>query len=406
MVDRTTGARGAVRSGRSGRTGRPGGRGGSGEDSEELTASESTGVGAGSGSGASADVGAGTRDGVANGAAEGGRSRNGRPTLEEVANRAGVSRSTVSRVINGEPYVSESVRGRVASVISRLGYVPNPAARSLVTQRTGAVMLVFQEPDSRVFDDPYFAGIVRSVSQRLTELDRQLVLAMVQSDADHGRVERYLVGGHVDGALLVSLHGADPLPATLARLGVPTVLNGRTQDADHGLPCVDVDSRTGAILATRHLIERGRTTIATIAGPQDMCAGVDRLAGYRGAMGRRYRRSLVAYGEFTRQSGARAMAELLERTPDLDAVFAASDRMAEGALRTLARAGRRVPEDVAVVGFDDIDSAAYLDPPLTTIRQPVERVGAEMVRLLTNAIEGEPAASTVLPVELVVRDSS
>ena len=335
-----------------------------------------------------------------------GGGHNGRPTLEQVAATARVSRSTVSRVVNGEPYVSEAVRDRVNQAIDRLGYLPNPAARTLVTQRSGSVALVFPEPDTRVFTDPFFAGIVRGVSQRLAGVAMQLVLVMLQNEADHARLERYVAAGHVDGVLLVSLHSGDPLPRALVSRGIPAVLNGRPHDGEHDLPYVDVDSRQGAMIATRHLAAQGRTTIATIAGPQDMCAGIDRLAGYRSALGRRYRRSLVAVGDFTRASGARAMASLLDGAPDLDAVFVASDLMAEGALSALRRAGRRVPDDVAVVGFDDSDAAPYVDPPLTTIRQPVPRIGQEMVRLLLAAMNGEPASSTVLPVELVVRGSA
>ncbi|HEY9389042.1 MAG TPA: LacI family DNA-binding transcriptional regulator [Mycobacteriales bacterium] len=335
-----------------------------------------------------------------------GGGHNGRPTLEQVAATARVSRSTVSRVVNGEPYVSEAVRDRVNQAIDRLGYLPNPAARTLVTQRSGSVALVFPEPDTRVFTDPFFAGIVRGVSQRLAGVAMQLVLVMLQNEADHARLERYVAAGHVDGVLLVSLHSGDPLPRALVSRGIPAVLNGRPHDGEHDLPYVDVDSQQGAVIATRHLAAQGRTTIATIAGPQDMCAGIDRLAGYRSALGRRYRRSLVAVGDFTRASGARAMASLLDGAPDLDAVFVASDLMAEGALSALRRAGRRVPDDVAVVGFDDSDAAPYIDPPLTTIRQPVPRIGQEMVRLLLAAMNGEPASSTVLPVELVVRGSA
>jgi DNA-binding LacI/PurR family transcriptional regulator len=335
-----------------------------------------------------------------------GGGHNGRPTLEQVAATARVSRSTVSRVVNGEPYVSEAVRDRVNQANERLGYLPNPAARTLVTQRSGSVALVFPEPDTRVFTDPFFAGIVRGVSQRLAGAAMQLVLVMLQSEADHTRLERYVTAGHVDGVLLVSLHSGDPLPRALASRGIPAVLNGRPHDGEHDLPYVDVDSRQGAITATRHLAAQGRATIATIAGPQDMCAGIDRLAGYRSALGRRYRRSLVAVGDFTRASGARAMTSLLDGAPDLDAVFVASDLMAEGALSALRRSGRRVPDDVAVVGFDDSDAAPYIDPPLTTIHQPVPRIGQEMVRLLLAAMNGEPASSTVLPVELVVRDSA
>jgi DNA-binding LacI/PurR family transcriptional regulator len=335
--------------------------------------------------------------------------RRPRPTLEEVAAYAQVSRATVSRVINGSPRVSPEARAAVERAVERLGYVANSAARSLVTQRTDSVALVVSEPDVRVFAEPFFGGVVRGASQELTAAGKQLVLIMAQGDGDRARVERYVGGGHVDAVLLLSLHGADPLPAALARAGVPTVIGGRPLSGTE-LPYVDVDNRGGARDAVTYLLEQGRTQIATITGPQDMGVGVDRLAGYRDALGtRRYRRSLIAYGTFGQRSGEQAMAELLERVPRLDAVFAASDLMAVGALRALRRAGRRVPEDVAVVGFDDLDLATMTEPALTTVRQPTVEMGRQMASLVLS-LAGRPhaprARGLILPTELVTRQSA
>jgi DNA-binding LacI/PurR family transcriptional regulator len=335
--------------------------------------------------------------------------RRPRPTLEEVAAYAQVSRATVSRVINGSPRVSPEARVAVERAVQRLGYVANSAARSLVTQRTDSVGLVVSESEVRVFTDPYFGDIVRGASMELNAAGKQLVLIMVQSEGERSRVERYVAGGHVDGVLLLSLHGNDPLPTTLARVGVPTVIGGRAlSDAD--LPYVDVDNRGGARDAVSFLIDQGRTQIATIAGPQDMCAGLDRLAGYRDALGvRRSRRSLIAYGSFTPESGERAMTELLERGPRLDAVFVASDLMAIGALRALRSAGRRVPEDVAVVGFDDLDLATMTEPALTTVRQPTAEMGRQMASLVLALAErphAPRARGLILPTELVTRQSA
>ncbi|HEX6074874.1 MAG TPA: LacI family DNA-binding transcriptional regulator [Micromonosporaceae bacterium] len=333
--------------------------------------------------------------------------RRPRPTLEKVALRAGVSRATVSRGVNGNPNVSESIRSAVMRAVDELGYLPNPAARSLVTRRTDSVALIISEPSARIFsDDPFFAGVIRGVSLELEAAGRQLVLMMTEANADHGRIERYVAGGHVDGVMLVSLHGADPLPSSLARLGLPVVCGGRPL-ARVALPYTDCDNRGGAAAAVRHLLRLGRRRIATIAGPQDMNAGIDRLSGYRSALRETNCRSLVAVGDFTRESGERAMRQLLEDDPALDAVFVASDPMAIGALRALHRAGRRVPDDVAVVGFDDNDAARYSVPPLTTVRQPVEDLGRGMVRLLLRCFEGETAVEPViLRTELVVRESA
>jgi DNA-binding LacI/PurR family transcriptional regulator len=332
-----------------------------------------------------------------------------RPTLEDVAAHAQVSRATVSRVINGSPKVSEDVRASVEESIRALGYVPNRAARTLVTQRTDSVALVVAEPDTRVFTDPFFGGIVRGVSQELSETGLQLVLSMVQTEEDHHRFERYVQAGHVDGVLLISLHAADPLPTALSRVGIPAVIGGQPLGGGDGLPYVDIDNRSGARAAVSHLLGTGRERIATIAGPQDMCAGVDRMAGYRATLGRsRFRRSLVEVADFTEDGGHACMRALLDRHPDLDAVFAASDLMAAGALRALRLAGRRVPDDVAVVGFDDLELARYTDPPLTTVRQPTVVMGREMARLLLGlqGLRQETARSVLLPTELVIRESA
>lgn len=330
-----------------------------------------------------------------------------RPTLEQVASRAGVSRATVSRVINGSTTVAPRIRDAVQRAVLALGYVPNPAARSLVTQRTESYALVVPEPASRVFsDDQFFPSIIRGVSQQLEAADKQLVLMLATSATSHSRIERYALGGHVDGVMFASMHGADPLPATLSRLGVPVVASGRPL-GHQSVPYVDVDHAGGVAAAVRHLLASGRTRIATIAGPQDMVAGIDRLAGYRAALRGTGRRSIVALGDFTRESGVVAMRELLEDDPALDAIFVASDLMAEGALRTLRQAGRRVPDDVAVIGFDDIEIARYTEPPLTTVRQPILEIGRELVRQLLRVAAGEEIEpAVVLPTELIVRDSA
>jgi DNA-binding LacI/PurR family transcriptional regulator len=330
-----------------------------------------------------------------------------RPTLERVALRAGVSRATASRVVNGSPKVALENRDAVMRAVQELGYVPNAAARSLATQRTGSVALVFPEPATRVFsDDPFFPGIVRGVSQELEESDYNLVLMMANSVASHDRIEQYALARHVDGVMLASMHGADPLPMALRRMNIPVVAMERPLGRA-SIPMVGVDSISGAASAVRHLLDRGRTRIATIAGPQDMPAGIDRLAGYRRELRGSKRRSIVAEGDFTRQSGELAMRQLLEDDPDLDAVFVASDLMAHGALRALRTAGRRVPQDVAVVGFDDFELAQYTEPPLTTVRQPVVELGRLLARQLVRLVAGEEIEDAiVLGTELIVRESS
>jgi DNA-binding LacI/PurR family transcriptional regulator len=329
-----------------------------------------------------------------------------RPTLEQVAARAGVSRATVSRVVNGSTTVASEIRKNVLRAVQELGYVPNHAARSLVTQRTNSVALVLPEPSTRIFsDDQFFPSIIRGVSQEMEAADKQLVLMMANSTASHDRIEQYTMAGHVDGVMMASVHGADPLPTTLARMGVPVVCNGRPLGRSP-VPYVDVDSFSGAVAAVRRLVDAGRQRIATIAGPQDMVAGIDRLAGYRSELRNSKRRSIVAVGDFTRDSGEVAMRQLLDDDPALDAVFVASDLMAHGALSALKKAGRRVPDDVAVIGFDDFELARYTEPPLTTVRQPIVELGRELARQLLRLAGGEEIEpALVLPTSLVVRES-
>ncbi|HEX2315839.1 MAG TPA: LacI family DNA-binding transcriptional regulator [Thermomonospora sp.] len=329
-----------------------------------------------------------------------------RPTLEEVAALAGVGRGTVSRVINGSPKVSEQARRAVQAAIEELGYVPNRAARTLVTRRTDTVALVLSEGERRLFEEPYFADIIRGISSALNDTGLQLMFTLAQTRRDHERLEQYLTGHHVDGVMLISLHGEDPLPGLLEDHGVPTVLGGRPVGSGaERVSYVDADNEGGAYAAVEYLVGRGRRRIATIAGPQDMGVGIDRLTGYRRALGRRP--ELVATADFSEAGGQAAMAELLDRDPALDAVFVASDNMALGALRTLREAGRRVPEDVAVIGFED-SAARHADPPLTSVHQPTERMGREMVNLLVARIRGERPEPTAVVVDthLVVRASA
>jgi DNA-binding LacI/PurR family transcriptional regulator len=335
------------------------------------------------------------------------RRASARPTLEEVAARAGVGRGTVSRVINGSPRVSEQAREAVLQAIDELGYVPNRAARTLVTRRTDTVALVVAESEQRVFDEPFFAGIIRGISSELNATGLQLLLALAQSPDEYTRLEDYLTGQHVDGVLLTSLHSDDPLPAKLEASGVPTVVGGRPPGLTP-VSYVDVDNRDGARRAVEHLIGRGRRRIATIAGPQDMGVGIDRLTGYRDALAAADLPELVVYGDFSEASGVTAAEELLDRDPDLDALFAADDPMALGAMRVLKKRGRRIPEDVAVIGFEDSASAPIADPPLTTVHQSAEEMGREMARLLISRIGGEAVADPVviLKTHLVERESA
>ncbi|HET9878983.1 MAG TPA: LacI family DNA-binding transcriptional regulator [Candidatus Limnocylindria bacterium] len=337
------------------------------------------------------------------------RTGSGPATLEQVALLARVSRATVSRVVNGDQRVGETTRQAVESAVKELGYVPNRAARSLVTRRSDSIAVVIPEPTAQLFGDPFFPRVLRGISDALADEELALVLLMPQGRGDEARVERYLAAGHTDGALLVSLHGSDPLPRDLQRRGIPVVVGGRPPGS--GIPYVDVDNRGGAAAAVEHLLAGNRRQVATIAGPQDMPPGADRLAGYHETLARAGMPAgdrLIEVADFTLEGGRAAMERLLERAPEMDAVFAASDLMALGALDALAAAGRRVPHDVAVVGFDDSPLAASARPALSSIRQPTEEMGREMTRLLLHGMRNAdgPPRRVILDTSLVIRQSS
>src|SRR3954469_16959411 len=249
------------------------------------------------------------------------------PTLEEVAARAGVSRATASRVLRGDAKVSDHARAVVLDAAQAISYVPNLAARSLVTGRSDSIAFLVEETEERMFSDPFFLGMLRSAQETVAASGRQLVFTVMNRAEDQHRFLAYAAGGHVDGVLMMSLHGKDRLPKRLEDLGVPPVLSGRPLSKGRRLWYVDADNVGGAELATRHLMASGRQHVATVAGPLDMCAGQDRLAGYRSAVeaaGRAYDESLVSVGDFTTVGGYDATRALLDRRPDVDAIFAAS----------------------------------------------------------------------------------
>jgi DNA-binding LacI/PurR family transcriptional regulator len=332
----------------------------------------------------------------------------GAPTIRQVAAMAGVSRATASRVISGSDLVSDKARAAVEKAIDELGFVPNPVARNLARGRTGSIALVVPEPNSRVLSDPFFAEIIVGLSDQLEDQDLQVILLIARPGERTEKLVRYLTGGHVDGVIIASHHRDDTLNRRISAGPLPCVFVGRplgVQNAHY----VDVDNYRAGQQAAEHLISTGRKRIATIAGPTDMTAGIDRLAGWRDAMSRAgLPTDAVTHGEFTQASGATAMDRLLALHPDLDAVFAASDLTAVGALTRLAAAGRTVPDDVAVMGFDDIAAAEHTNPPLTTIAQPVRAMAARAGEQLLHLISGEqvdPDPILFAP-QLITRDSA
>lgn len=331
-------------------------------------------------------------------------------TILDVAARAGVSRSTVSRVVNGGQSVSPEALEAVQQAIAELNYVPNRAARSLASRQTLAVGLVVPEDTQRFFGDPYFASIVSGIHHRLMRSDYVLNLFIASDDPGSGtstKLTSYFRGGNVDGAIIVSHHSSDRFVDHIAS-SVPVVYGGRPARWTEGDFFVDTDNAGGARCATEYLIGLGRTRIATITGPTTMPAAIDRLAGFRQTMDAAGLRPVgVVDGQFTADGGAAAMAKLLDAGTAPDAVFVASDLMAGGALTVLAARGLRAPGDLAMVGFDDSPVATSVSPALTTVRQPSFLQGETIADVLLRRLAGgDPPHATTLPTELVIRASA
>lgn len=332
-----------------------------------------------------------------------------RPTLAEVAQRAGVSPSTVSRVVRGSTPVSAELERTVREAIAATGYVPNLAARQLVTSRSDTVGVVIPEDQGHVFGEPFFAAMVQGVTAQLSTTAFRFILVVARSSDDRQWLRNYVASRHVDGVMLIAPQRGDPLGRMLQETGVPVVFMGKPFDVT-GCRYVDADNAGGTAAAVEYLYQKGRRGIAMIAGVRDMRSGADRLAGYRRGMeqvGLPVDERRIVDSDYTEDGGARAMSELLGRSVPIDAVVAASDVSAVGALRALRTARLRVPRDIAVIGFGDDPNSARHRPPLTTVAQPAVEMGRRLATLMVEAIEGSPRRrGVVLPTQLVVRGTA
>jgi LacI family transcriptional regulator len=335
-------------------------------------------------------------------------------TLEEIAKLAGVSRSTVSRVINDQPNVKEDVRDHVWQVVREQNYHPNNAARALVRRRTQIIGLVIPQAIKAIFSDPYFPVLIQGISAACVERQYQLMLSLITSQMSDA-YRRIIRGGHLDGVIVASAFTDDDVFINrLVSDGFPFVLIGR-QPQRPDITSVDADNVHGAAMAVQHLARQGYTRIATITGPLTMTAGIDRRDGFLSGLrtaGMTLQDGFMVEGDFTEQGGYEAMQRLLSLEERPQAVFAASDMIAVGAMKAARAAGLRVPEDVALVGFDDIPLASAVEPPLTTIRQPIEQLGHTAATILLDNLarsqDGDgniPPQRIVLPTELVLRES-
>lgn len=325
-----------------------------------------------------------------------------------MATEAGVSRGTVSRVLNGQPYVSDEAREAIEAAIAKVGFVPNRAARSLVMQSSQAIGLIVHEPHSLFVEDPNIGSILLGANAALSEADYQLSFMIADTTRDIERLARYLSGGLIDGVIIVSARVGDPITRAVAELGLPAAFVGHPRDIGDAA-YVAIDNRGAAREITNRLAATGRRRIGMIASALDRDSGSDRLAGFVDALGNRFDPQLVErvplYSYSDGQDGMRA---LLERAPDIDGVFASSDAVAAGAMDVLQAAGRVVPDDVGIVGFDDSSWALRCDPPLSTVHQPAGELGRAAAESVLRQLRGEAPGTSgrVLDCPVVWRASA
>jgi LacI family transcriptional regulator len=329
-------------------------------------------------------------------------------TLEDIAKQAGVSRSTVSRVVNDDPNVRETVRRRVQEVIQLTGYHPHAAARTLASHRSWMIGLVLPRSVNSFFTDPYFPSLTQGVAQACNQYNYTLGLFLVASKEDEDKIfPRVSRRGLLDGILVQEGEVGNQLIERLTNSNMPLVIAGRPHHASN-VSYIDVDNVSAAYHAVRHLIGLGYKRIGTITGTARRTESIDRKKGYGKALaeqGLALDEALIAGGDFTEAGGYHAMQELLPARPD--AIFAASDIMAVGGMRAVREAGLRIPEDVAFVGFDDLSIATLVHPQLTTVRQPIDQFGIKAVEMLIDLIENgvKPARRLIIDTELIVRES-
>lgn len=329
-------------------------------------------------------------------------------SLEQIARLAGVSRSTVSRVVNNHPNVKPGTRERVQAVIRQQNFRPNAAARTLATQESRVLSLVIPQAAASTFTDPYFPTLIQSILAKANDVDYALMLWLGDSGEEADRfTQRVLNNNLFDGLLIAAAVNNDPLIPQLAGGRFPFIVIGPPSLPN--LNFIDVDNLSAATAAVAHLIDMGWRRIGTISGPLNMGAARARLDGYCRALaeaGYPVDETLIVEGNFDEPSGYAGMRVLLEK--QVDAVFAASDMMAFGALRAIHEAGLCVPDDLGIVGFDNLPATAQTQPPLTTVHQPIHEIGILATQMLLDLLQGkaESPYQKILPATLVVRDSS
>jgi len=330
-------------------------------------------------------------------------------TIYDVASLADVGIATVSRVLNDSPQVRDSTRQRVLVAIEELGYRPGVAARSLVSGRSHTIGFVLCQSPDRVFADAFLPEVLRGVGDAVARTGLRVLLHSVEDPLSPDAYIDLVREDQADGIILSGPRSDDCQLTTLRSEGFPVVLLGQLPGSD--IPFVDVDNEGAAVRATSHLVCLGHTAIGMITNaPIVYTASRDRLAGYRRcleATGLPYRDELVRFGDFREESGREAMDWLLDLADPPTAVFVASDLVAFGAMESIKRRNLRIPEDIALIGFDDVQLANYVDPPLTTMQLPARDLGFRAALLLTELLAGHTVhkCGILLDTELVVRHS-
>lgn len=330
-------------------------------------------------------------------------------TLDQIALMAGVSKATISRVLNKSPHVAEATRQRVQEIIDQTGFLPNRAAQVLATQRTNVLGLVIPRHVESFTSDPYFPHLVQGVTQFCNQNGYSLNLLLLHSKNDEQLFfSCVLQRGILDGVIVQSTGLTSSLTQNLEDWAIPYVFVGRP-NIPQEVSYVDVDNFNGAYQAVLHLIDQGYKRIGTVTGDMNTTPGIDRLAGYKQALESRgitFEEKLVARGNFTESSAYDVALELIDENPD--ALFVASDTMAVGALRALQDVGLRVPEDMALMGYDDLPPATLSTPQLSTVQQPIREMGIRAVEMLLEIMKdgSEPKRRIIFTPKVVVRDST
>lgn len=328
-------------------------------------------------------------------------------TLEDIARLANVSKSTVSRALNDSPLISEETRARIKAIAREKDFCLNVTARNLSLRQSHTIAFVAPSSEVIYAEDLFGLEILNGIGNALHALGYELLITHVTS-RDNAWARNYLDSGRVDGFILLTPNHKPSRIKALSEMNVPLIVWG-LPGPRFNYSTVMGDNLAGGLLATQHLLGRGRQKIAFLGGPSDDSEVQHRLKGYESALqaaGHSLDLNRLAYGNWYFESGMAAMRQLLQQAPDLDAVFACSDFMALGAIQVIQESGKRVPEDIAVVGYDDLPVALYNNLPLTTIRQDIALAGKLLAQNLIQYIQTGVITNVTLPVKLVVRKST